>query len=141
MCCIVVVVVCVAEVTMTPAPGFIYRTSGGILDLYLFLGPQPESVISQYTEVVQILHLLLFLLLLLLVFLLLLFILVLLHLHLLLFLLLFLFTPFLLTPPLFPLALIFLLFLFFLLFFTRRLTSCTLESCFCNNNVLQFLNC
>ena len=39
------------EVTTTPAPGLIYRTNGGILDIYYFFGPQPEAVIAQYTEV------------------------------------------------------------------------------------------
>ena len=33
-------------------PALTYRTIGGLLDIYLFLGPEPEAVVSQYTEVV-----------------------------------------------------------------------------------------
>ncbi len=29
-----------------------FRTIGGILDLYFFMGPDPEAVVSQYTEAV-----------------------------------------------------------------------------------------
>lgn len=28
-----------------------YRTIGGVLDFYVFLGPTPENVIKQYTQV------------------------------------------------------------------------------------------
>jgi len=35
-----------------PTPGLVYRTIGGILDIYFFLGPSPEEVVSQYTEAV-----------------------------------------------------------------------------------------
>ncbi len=29
----------------------IYRVSGGVLDFYLFLGPEPDNVVQQYTQV------------------------------------------------------------------------------------------
>jgi len=29
-----------------------YRTVGGILDFYIFTGPRPELVVSQYTETI-----------------------------------------------------------------------------------------
>jgi len=35
----------------TPNPGFIYRTIGGILDIYIFLGPSPSDVNAQYANV------------------------------------------------------------------------------------------
>ena len=31
-----------------------YRTIGGVLDFYMFLGPEPENVIQQYTHVNKI---------------------------------------------------------------------------------------
>ncbi|KAL5015728.1 hypothetical protein ScPMuIL_005317, partial [Solemya velum] len=40
------------EVVLQPAPSLMYRTVGGVLDFYLFLGPGPEAVIQQYTEVI-----------------------------------------------------------------------------------------
>ena len=40
------------QVTLSPAPGLVYRTTGGELDIYFFLGPDPEQVVSQYTEAV-----------------------------------------------------------------------------------------
>lgn len=40
-----------SDVTFQPMPALTYRTTGGILDFYLFLGPTPELVTQQYTEV------------------------------------------------------------------------------------------
>jgi maltase-glucoamylase len=36
---------------MHPHPGIVYRTTGGILDFYIFMGPTPENTVQQYTEV------------------------------------------------------------------------------------------
>ncbi|XP_029413946.1 maltase-glucoamylase, intestinal-like, partial [Nannospalax galili] len=38
-------------VTFQPMPALTYRTTGGILDFYVFLGPTPEIVTQQYTEI------------------------------------------------------------------------------------------
>ncbi|MCI4393474.1 hypothetical protein PGIGA_G00157810 [Pangasianodon gigas] len=40
------------DVVLQPAPALTWRTIGGILDLYIFLGPDPSSVVSEYVEVV-----------------------------------------------------------------------------------------
>nr|CAB3247932.1 lysosomal alpha-glucosidase-like [Phallusia mammillata] len=40
------------EAELQPAPALTWRTIGGILDFYVFLGPTPEAVIEQYTMVV-----------------------------------------------------------------------------------------
>uniref|UniRef100_A0A8C5VH14 Maltase n=1 Tax=Microcebus murinus TaxID=30608 RepID=A0A8C5VH14_MICMU len=40
------------EATLQPAPAITYRTIGGILDFYVFLGNTPEQVVQEYLEVV-----------------------------------------------------------------------------------------
>jgi len=42
----------ISDVDLTPAPGVVYRTIGGILDMYVFLGPEPNSVIEQYSTAI-----------------------------------------------------------------------------------------
>ncbi len=36
---------------LQPGPAMVYRTIGGILDFYIFLGPTPDEAVQQYTEV------------------------------------------------------------------------------------------
>ncbi|XP_072016807.1 sucrase-isomaltase, intestinal-like [Amphiura filiformis] len=40
------------EVSLQPTPALTYRTIGGVLDFYMFLGPTPENVVQQYTEAI-----------------------------------------------------------------------------------------
>lgn len=40
------------DVALQPAPALTWRSIGGILDFYVFLGPDPGSVIGQYMEVI-----------------------------------------------------------------------------------------
>lgn len=46
--------VCLAnvEVLLQPSPALTWLTVGGILDLYVFLGPSPQIVVQQYQEVI-----------------------------------------------------------------------------------------
>ncbi|GFS21400.1 lysosomal alpha-glucosidase protein [Elysia marginata] len=41
-----------SEYAFSSLPSLTFRTIGGILDFYLFLGPTPENVIQQYTKVI-----------------------------------------------------------------------------------------
>ncbi|XP_077979667.1 sucrase-isomaltase, intestinal-like [Glandiceps talaboti] len=40
------------DITVQPLPALTYRTIGGILDFWMFLGPTPENVVEQYTEAI-----------------------------------------------------------------------------------------
>lgn len=40
------------DVALQPAPALTWRTIGGILDFYVFLGPDPSSVVAQYLDVI-----------------------------------------------------------------------------------------
>lgn len=46
------------EYELIPSPGLVYRTTGGVLDFFFFLGPEPENVVQQFTEVNDILKVL-----------------------------------------------------------------------------------
>lgn len=37
---------------LQPSPALTWRTTGGILDFYVFLGPDPKSVVRQYLDVI-----------------------------------------------------------------------------------------
>lgn len=41
-----------SDVVLQPAPAVTWRTIGGILDFYIFLGPDPGSVVEQYVDVI-----------------------------------------------------------------------------------------
>uniref|UniRef100_A0A8C9TBY6 Maltase n=1 Tax=Scleropages formosus TaxID=113540 RepID=A0A8C9TBY6_SCLFO len=40
------------DVTLQPTPALTYRTVGGILDFFIVMGPTPEQVVQEYTELV-----------------------------------------------------------------------------------------
>ncbi|KFP94754.1 Maltase-glucoamylase, intestinal, partial [Haliaeetus albicilla] len=40
------------DVTFQPTPALTYRTTGGILDFYMVLGPTPELVVQEYTGLI-----------------------------------------------------------------------------------------
>ncbi|KAJ6658510.1 hypothetical protein lerEdw1_020065 [Lerista edwardsae] len=40
------------DVILQPSPALTWRTTGGILDFYIFLGPDPKSVVRQYMDVI-----------------------------------------------------------------------------------------
>uniref|UniRef100_A0A6I8SYA0 Lysosomal alpha-glucosidase n=1 Tax=Xenopus tropicalis TaxID=8364 RepID=A0A6I8SYA0_XENTR len=40
------------DVLLQEAPALTWRTTGGILDFYVFLGPEPKSVIRQYQDII-----------------------------------------------------------------------------------------
>lgn len=40
------------EYTLTPDPLLSYKTSGGILDFFIFIGKNPEDVVQQYLSLI-----------------------------------------------------------------------------------------
>lgn len=40
------------DIILQPAPALTWRTTGGILDFYVFLGPDPKTIIKQYQDVI-----------------------------------------------------------------------------------------
>ncbi|XP_031454781.1 lysosomal alpha-glucosidase [Phasianus colchicus] len=40
------------DVLLQPSPALTWRTTGGILDFYVFLGPDPQNVVRQYLDVI-----------------------------------------------------------------------------------------
>ncbi|KAM5135362.1 lysosomal alpha-glucosidase-like isoform 1-T2 [Mantella aurantiaca] len=40
------------DVILQPAPALTWRTIGGIVDMYFFMGPDPKTVIKQYQEII-----------------------------------------------------------------------------------------
>lgn len=50
--CVISFLSVLSDVVLQPAPALTWRTIGGILDFYIFLGPDPGSVVQQYVDVV-----------------------------------------------------------------------------------------
>lgn len=40
------------DVILQPSPAITFRPIGGVFDFYIFLGPTPADVVTQYTELV-----------------------------------------------------------------------------------------
>ncbi|CAN8002298.1 unnamed protein product [Ixodes hexagonus] len=40
------------DIVLKPAPSVTFRSTGGVVDLFVFLGPSPETVVQQYTALV-----------------------------------------------------------------------------------------
>jgi lysosomal alpha-glucosidase len=40
------------DILLQPTPAITWRTIGGILDFYVFLGPQPSDVVRQYNQLI-----------------------------------------------------------------------------------------
>ncbi|XP_032312563.1 lysosomal alpha-glucosidase [Camelus ferus] len=40
------------DVVLQPSPALSWRSTGGILDLYVFLGPEPKNAVQQYLDIV-----------------------------------------------------------------------------------------
>lgn len=50
--CLISFLCVLSDVALQPTPALTWRTIGGILDFYIFLGPDPGSVVQQYVDVV-----------------------------------------------------------------------------------------
>ena len=40
------------DINIQPAPALTFMTIGGVIDFYIYLGPSPQEIVSQHTEVV-----------------------------------------------------------------------------------------
>ncbi|CAH0584053.1 unnamed protein product [Chrysodeixis includens] len=40
------------DIVLQPSPGITYRTTGGILNFFVMMGPEPKQVVAQYTEII-----------------------------------------------------------------------------------------
>ena len=42
----------IQEIRVQPNPAITFITIGGIIDFYLYLGPSPQEVVSQHTDII-----------------------------------------------------------------------------------------